>query len=397
MKWTNKGNELTEHSYYKLNEFHIYIFGAGDIGRGLYITLSKFGLFSGFIDNSKNKQDSGFCNQKVYSYEGYLENQKDGLVIIAASKKNEDDICRQLDQSGVLYVRSGEFLSKYLPLYLYFERNILMMNLSQICVTERCTLRCENCAHGCYAVDINSPDMQLADIYRTADIFFSHIDYIHEFVLIGGEPLLYANLSEAVSYIGNKYRDKIGIFSITTNGTIIPKTDLLDECRKYDLFFRISNYSRSVPKLKTQYERLVQVLEDADIEYYLGKVEEEWWDYGFTDYIDRSGEDSLVKKFDKCSTPCREIRCGKLYFCVMARTVSDNLKYEIGKEDYLDLCSLPDGEIGRKILLEYNMGYSEKGFLSMCARCRGGECVKFPVVAAKQMEKKYADNDLGNR
>lgn len=397
MKWTNKGNELTNDSYYKLNEFHIYVFGAGDIGRGLYITLSKFGLFSGFIDNSRSKQDSGFYNQRVYSYEWYLENQRDGLIIVAASKKNEDDICGQLEQDGVLYVRSGEFLDKYLPLYMYFERKILMMNLAQICVTERCTLRCEKCAHACYAVDINSPDMQLHEVYRTADIFFSHIDYIHEFVLIGGEPLLYADLPDVVSYIGRKYRSKMGIFSITTNGTIVPKADLLEECKKHDVFFRISNYTRSIPKLGIQHERLIQALEDAYIEYYLGKQEEEWWDYGFADYIDGAGVDELVKKFDECLTPCRETRYGKLYFCVMARTASDNLKYGIGKEDCLDLCSLPDGETGRKILLEYNMGYSEKGFLSMCARCRGSESVKFPVIAAKQVENRYASDDLGNR
>lgn len=397
MKWTNKGNELCNQFYYPLNEYRIYVFGAGDIGRGLYITLSKFDLFSGFIDNDKVKQGSGYCGQKVYSYDWFCNNSEESLVIVAANPHNEESICQQLDNHGQSYIRSGEFLGRQLPLYLYFERDILMMNLAQICLTERCTLNCEKCAHACYAVDRNARDLPLQDVFATADVFFSKIDYIHEFVLIGGEPLLYADLLEVVSYIGQKYRHKMGIFSITTNGTIIPGENLLEKCKENDLYFRISNYSASIPALEMRYRQFTQKLKAAGIEFYLGKKEEIWWDYGFTDCIDDSKADGLIRKFDECKTPCREIRNGKLYFCVMARAVSDNLNIGIGKEDFLDLWNLPEGAKGRKLLLEYNMGYSEKGFLSMCARCRGSESLKYPIVAAKQMEKRYACDDMGDR
>lgn len=397
MKWLKKGNERIEDTFQSLEGYQIYIFGAGDIGRALAITLLRFHLFAGFIDNDPQKQRNGFFGQTVYSYDEYKSRKAEDLVVVAASIQNELEICEQLKQEGILYVCAGEFLQKILPSYLFLEKNILMMSLAQICVTERCSLRCEKCAHACFAVGGDAEDLSITEVKDSADVFFEKVDYIQEFVLIGGEPLLYSDLAEAVRYIGEKYRKKMGIFSITTNGTIVPNEKLLKECRKCDVFFRISNYSVSVPKLAEKYERLAELFDREEISYYLGKAEEQWWDYGFTDRLEPCDEEGLIRRFDECATPCRETRNGRLYFCVMARAVSDNLRLGIGQEDYLDLRSLPEGSEGRRVLLEYNLGYSDKGYLSMCAKCRGKECVNFPVTAAKQMEKKKSGiTGLGN-
>lgn len=385
MKWDHKGSELDKIRIPNLDHCSFYVFGAGDIGRGLYVTLSKFEMFAGFIDNSREKQESGFCGEMVHSYEWYLENAKEKTVIIAANSAHEQEICNQLKQDHCSYYFSEGFLNRIMPLYMFFKQNILFMNLAQICVTERCTLKCMNCAHACYAVDRHAEDMVLEDVCQSADIFFSKVDYIYEFVLIGGEPLLYADLAQAVQYIGERYRNQIGTFSITTNGTILPKKELLDCCQKYGVLIRISNYTKSIPVLQDQYEKLQRLLIEAKVSYNLGKSDEEWWDYGFTNYIDEREEKEIIRKFDLCATPCRETRNGRLYFCVMARTVSENLGYHIGEEDFLDLTSLPDGALGRKILLEFNMGYSEKGYLSMCRRCHGSDSKNYTVVAAKQM------------
>ncbi|MCM1282784.1 MAG: radical SAM protein [Roseburia sp.] len=370
-----------------LDNRSFYVFGAGDIGRGLYVTLSKFDMFAGFIDNSGEKQISGFCGEIVHSYEWYLENAKEETIIIAANSAHEQEISRQLKQDNCTYYYSEGFLNRIFPLYMFYKKNLLFMNLAQICVTERCTLKCADCAHACYAVDRNTEDMRLEDVYNSADLFFSKVDYIHEFVLIGGEPLLYADLEYAVRYIGDKYRDKIGTFSITTNGTILPGRELLDSCQKYGVLVRISNYTRSIPALHDQYEKLEKLLAGAGVLYNMGKEDEEWWDYGFANYIDEGEEKEIIRKFDLCATPCRETRNGRLYFCVMARTVSDNLGYHIGEEDFLDLTSLPEGDLGRKLLLEFNMGYSEKGYLSMCRRCHGSNSKNYVVPAARQRER----------
>ena len=207
---------------------------------------------------------------------------------------------------------------------------------------------------------------------------------MREFVLIGGEPLLYAELIEIIGYIGGKYRNKVGIFSITTNGTIIPSEDVLGLCNKYDVLIRISNYSLAVQRLDEKQKQLISRLEEMQVPYVLGDREWKWVDYGFKS-VDRKWEESeLIEVFDKCKTLCREIRGSKYYYCVMARSVSENLKFDIGKEDYLDFKDLDESD--KKIILEFQLGYSDKGYLDMCNHCNGAEAVKYPIPAAEQMD-----------
>lgn len=81
--------------------------------------------------------------------------------------------------------------------------------------------------------------------------------------------MLYKDLSKAIAYIGNKYRRKIGVFSITTNGTIIPNEEILKTCKKYQVLFRISNYSKALPQLRQSYEKSIKKLEEFEVEYKL--------------------------------------------------------------------------------------------------------------------------------
>lgn len=126
MKWTNKGEELKAYKAEKLEQEMFYVFGAGDIGRGLYVTLSFFGMFAGFIDNDVQKQKNGFCNQSVHSYQWFLENERDKTLIIAANEANEQEIGRQLRKDNCKFYLSGTFLDRVLPIY-FFQKRIFYL------------------------------------------------------------------------------------------------------------------------------------------------------------------------------------------------------------------------------------------------------------------------------
>ena len=68
----------------------------------------------------------------------------------------------------------------------------------------------------------------------------------------------------------------------------------------------------------------------------------------------------------------------------MARSVSDNMGLGVGGEDYLDLERLPKDNY-KKILLEFNDGYSDKGYLEMCRRCNGAEALHYLIPPAEQI------------
>lgn len=165
----------------------------------------------------------------------------------------------------------------------------------------------------------------MEQVKKSADSFFRNVDFIQEFVLIGGEPPLYKQLAEAIAYIGERYRNQMGIFSITTNGTILPDEVTLRLCREYRVLFRISNYSATLPRLEAVYGKLIDTLQKYEVTYILSKEEREWKDYGFDHVNCEASEKELIKCFDSCRTHCREVRENKFYFCVMARSVSENM------------------------------------------------------------------------
>lgn len=393
MKWSDRGHELDEYAKELVQDFRnkkekIFIFGAGLIGEDIRTILEKGELFSGYIDNDREKQKSGINKAKVISPQKYLYGNAPGIIVIAADKKNIPIMENQLIQMGLKknkdFYEYTIFMKNVFPILSVYVKNKLYVELVQICLTERCSLKCKKCAHACHVVDSKKPDLDIKMAKKSADIFFQHVDIVKEFVLIGGEPFLYKNLKEIIEYIGKTYRDKIVIFSISTNGTIMPTQSILELCKQYDVTFRISNYSAAVKQLEKKYKELQAILKKNQISYTISDKETKWMDYGF-ETVDRKGkENELIQVFDSCKTPCREIRGGHYHYCVMARSVSDNLNLGIGKNDYLDLEDLKTED--KKVLLEFQMGYSEKGYLDMCNYCNGADAVNYQIPAAEQAD-----------
>ncbi len=386
MKWQNKGNELIEcgKGYVKIFCAHknITVFGAGNIGSRLCRTLKAYDIFAGYVDNDVKKQNEGFEGENVFAPEHLLNINT--FVVIAGSKEHTDEIIKQLMQMGFKkdedFIDAEVFEYSWFPILSFFYFNKLYTNLAQISVTERCTLKCKNCAHACHMVDINSDDMPLDKAIESADYFFNAFDCVGEFVLIGGEPFLYTRLAELIEYIGSKYREKIILFTITTNGTIIPNNDIIKLCKKYNITIRVSDYSKTIPRLERQYKKLYDSLSELNSIVWETDDQGSWFDYGFNNLQRKNVTDSR-RTFDTCKTPCREINGSKYYYCVMAHTVAQNMKLDIGADDYFEL----DGKVNKNELLEFEMGYSEKGYLDMCSMCRGKEAEKYLIPAAEQL------------
>lgn len=391
MKWKNKGHEfdqLAREYQEKYGGMKVYIFGAGATAAKYTQTFKHLNLLQGFVDNSSEKQGKLYLGLAVISINEWLECYKnDSILVVCVSEKYYRDIRTQLLSTGLEenkdFIWHEFFYDKIFPVLSVYEYNQVFLPLVQISLTERCSLKCSKCAHACNLVPNNASDLPVEDACRSADELFSYVDYVRDFVLIGGEPLLYKDLAYAIDHIGRNYRDKIDIFSITTNGTIMPGEDVLQMCKKYNMLIRISNYVKTLPRLKKKHETLIDKLMSNNINFVLAPEDGAWMDYGF-DYVNRHGtSEELIEVFDKCNTPCHEIRGSKFYFCVMARSVSENMNRNIGIVDYLDLDKLCAED--KKIVFEYIMGYSDKGYLDMCNYCHGADAGRYPIPVAEQM------------
>ena len=390
MKWNNKGHQYDEAGKRWTEELNkrdgIWIFGAGIYGRELQILFSNYDdqvKFKGYIDNNVNKKNE-ISDCAICLFDEYIDRKSKDWIVIAAEGSHITEIEKQLEDHGKVknkdYFEMEDFLGYYFPIISMYGYGKLYTRTSQICVTERCTLKSKKCAHGCFAVDSSAEDLSIEDVFVSADSFFRKFDYVTEFSLLGGEPLLYKKLPEAIEYIGSKYRRQIVNFTITSNGTIIPSDRLVEAMGKYHMIFRLSNYSNTIPSLSARYAKIMDVLKNGGVEYRFHK-EFLWGDFGYG-CVDRGNvERELINTFDQCSTGCREVRKNRYYFCVMARSSSENMNFNVGKEDYFDLEHCDD----RMHLFEYNLGYSQKGYLDMCNFCNGRDFQKYPIPAAEQI------------
>ena len=366
------------------NNRKVVIWGCGLICNEIAPVFIDYGLVECFIDNDCEKQSKGWKGYDVVSSDYYFSRNTDSYVIIAASDKNTAEISEWLVQRGLKkgkdFAEAYSFLKNVFPYLSFYGYKKVYVEVSQICLTERCTLNCKKCAHGCNKVPMNKADMPWEVIKRSADYFFAKVDYVREFVLIGGEPFLSKELGRAIEYIGKKYRPKIGMFSITTNGTIVPRKEIIEICEKYDVTLRISNYELSIPRLKKTYIDFDEAVQNLQRIVWKTNEIDSWFDYGFGE-VD-NGEDaiSLCRVFQKCRTICSEVRDNRFYYCVMARSVSDNCGYDIGLDEYYDLSKNEPKEE----FLAYEMGYIPNGYLSMCRYCRGADAKKYPIPAAEQ-------------
>ncbi len=388
MKWIDPGNELNTISHDIVEKFNrienIAIFGCGILGKGMLPVLENYGLFDAFIDNDTAKQINGWNGYKVWDIQEYITDTTGKYIVIAANDANTREIEALLISKGLEkgkdFTDENSFMTYEFPILSFYKYNKIFVYLSQICLTERCTLKCTKCAHACNNVPINSSDESFDNIRSSADYFFNTVDFVKEFVLIGGEPLLSSELKKAIEYIGGNYRDRISTFGITTNGTILPDRELLELCRLYKITFQVSDYSDTIPKLKPRYKLFYDSIDGIDSIVWKTNNKDSWFDYGFFEVDNGDDENKLIRIFDGCRTPCREIRGNKYYYCVMARSVPENTDKNIGLEEYFDM----SGEVNKKEFVEFELGYSTKGYLSMCRYCRGKESQLHSIPAAVQ-------------
>ena len=107
------------------------------------------------------------------------------------------------------------------------ESNVRQLTLR---VTNDCNLRCDYCSYsGCYRTQKPHSSSQM-----TFDVARSSIDFFHDvstnavgkaITFYGGEPLLQFHLiKRSIEYAKNKFTNRLPIFNLTTNGTLINET-----------------------------------------------------------------------------------------------------------------------------------------------------------------------------
>lgn len=284
----------------------------------------------------------------------------------------DGELLNQLLKAGFRWNRTvfwlEEFMRQYLPVYaLYVKNQVYFPDVSFIPST-KCNLRCKHCLNFTPFLK-KMHDEPIERLKAEIDLYFSKINYTGMFHISGGEPLLYPHLEELLSYIGANYRTKMYELAFTTNGTQKISDSICDTIKKYSVHVICDDYTSTLKNMKGKYKELIKRLKEKSIKYRINKVRK-WIDLApeITDNSSMS-EEELISFCENCSVPWCEYFGGRIYSCNYAHYGEKAGLTFCDSTEYLDLTSVTENQ--KKELVEFRIGYTEKGYMEFCKRCAG--------------------------
>lgn len=368
MKWINRGHEYDKVFEEIQLKKSFYLFGAGDYGNQFFKMFKDELTISGYMDNSIQKQGKEINGLECFAVEDIPRTDSIGIIVtmsqIARVKPME-----QLEKVG--YARNKDFfvIEEFISIYYVYKYNKVYFSSISFLPSTACNLDCRNCLNfNPFAKQFYVRDWD--DLVKDIDLFFSCVDYIMLFHVSGGEPMIYKHTADLIEYIDKNYGHQIGTLRTVTNGTIVPKDEVFEKLSKCNVEITVDDYREAVPRFNDRFDRLIQKLEENHIKYYINKAES-WIDLApeKTDYFNKS-EEWMILHRDNCNQSWQELREGKLYSCNYAAyaTVA-GIAGEQDVEETFDLTTFTSDR--KKELVEFRLGYTNKGYTNFCRKCRG--------------------------
>ena len=247
-------------------------------------------------------------------------------------------------------------------------------------IVESCTFRCKNCNMFIpYYKEVKKYNLE--SLKRNVDLLFERIEYVVWFGLIGGETLLCKDLPEILEYIYEKYRDRIGQITMTTNGSIVPSGRLIAMLKKCNVLLEVSDYRETV-SYEEQFENIIKVLDSNNVNYKVLKTLV-WTDFGFPMNPVNRDEEQLKYHLECCHPEWNGLSDGKFYYCNVSCSAEKSGFFELNKNDYIILEDIDknDRDDCNRIV---KLSRGPSSFCSVCGGC-GIDNINY-VAAGEQLK-----------
>lgn len=280
----------------KMCERTLILFGGGLYGEAAYQVITKIygGTVGVIIDNKFNSVP---WTDKTVFRSSILKNIKKADILICAANafdmiRKEIDLYMENDihtydirnilreykqlcigqkmQSSYIYgdIDFDEMIMKY-DYYAGVSNGydeMLYLPYCVLCITNRCTLKCKNCAAFINKYQ-NKTDYDKETLIANFSKIIEAVDGITELELMGGEPFLYQDLVGILLWcIGQK---KIHGIKIITNGTVVPELEIWEILKNPKVKLVIDDYG----KLSGKLERICEMAEQYKVHYERQKLQ----------------------------------------------------------------------------------------------------------------------------
>jgi organic radical activating enzyme len=333
-------------------------------------SITNVNEISFFYRQSKNINNTR-KNLKLIHIDNFESN---GENVIITSDEYKQYYKEYLDKRDIKYTWYKNIASIW-PFGLKQKVHIFQ---TDVLVTEKCNLACSFC--NMFIPHYELPKHRdIQTILSDIDSYFNLVDYVSIFHLVGGEPFLHPNIKDIIEYILEKYSDKIDKFIITTNGTVLPREEILEVLKNNNVILSVSNYSNKLEKLKSKVERVIDTYTISNINHYV-RNNIEWYDFGDLRIKNNMSEEELINHFDSCTAPFRGLNDGKFYYCHLNTSAVLTKLFPPNDNDYVNL-----SDVSSEDLIKFDLGFTELGYITFCDNCNGCNTgIKIPVSYKEQ-------------
>jgi MoaA/NifB/PqqE/SkfB family radical SAM enzyme len=282
--------------------------------------------------------------------------------------------CRNFYFGDAVHLPPPHRKNEYLRIFMhdeitaYYENNIFRLPAVQFAITTRCTLRCRDCSVMIPRFGRNGSvhlDMTFAQFKHALDRLTTSVDFIGTVLLLGGEPLINADLPQMVACAAEN--KKVGLVDIVTNCTIVPSDELICAVEDYrhKVFFGLSNYSGNIelaPALKRPH--IIRILKEHDIKHTLDTGEAHWFQYEL--HKCSYNDEQMRAIFVACHWRfCLYFLDGLLAVCPRSLVGHKLEAFKLPDDELIDIYDANTENLRRELERFY-----KKDFLSACRYCR---------------------------
>lgn len=386
----------------KAENMPVIIFGAGVVGEILYHTCTAAGLkVEAFCDNNINKAGTTRCDTEIIHTSTLKSTYDDAIFLISAA--DIQDVVAQLHRMGysrwhpaTLLLR-GVDLAHYpmtAPLDFaefamgacflshdsYLTPNKIYLRSVDIIITERCSLRCRDCANlmQYYQAPVNC---DTEEVIQHIDNFCAIVDEIHEFRVIGGEPFMNKDFHLVVKHLIDE--PKVKRVVIYTNGTIAPKADKIKYLSSDKVLVFITDYGQ----LSKGLDKLTQSLQKNGVPFYAHKAQL-WTACSKIAEHNRNIEQRKAVFQSCCAKNLVTLSDGKVHRCPFSANASRLQAAPDYPNDYVDISRMPQNAADIDVLKKKIRAFLlDKDYLETCDYCDGRPFEAPEIPAAIQTKK----------
>ena len=285
-----------------------------------------------------------------------------GKIKIAVFPRRYYAIKRQLESYGLKEYEDFMYYNFFVALYNYFIQNKVLVWKATVGVTTRCTLKCVDCNMFIPFYE-NPADIPYDELSSDLDVFFSRVDFVQWFAILGGEPLLNRNLFAYLQKI-KRYSNRIAEIVIDTNGSIVPDDALLAQARELgNARIMINNY-RVNNHYERTYNKVVEKVKNSGVSYTLREYD--WSQYRRGAAI--NDEFALKSHYNRCNQPFTAFQNNRFYTCHLPWSAA---RCGIGPDAPEDFLDFTDQSITDLDIVKAALGHLTRGYTSNCAMCNG--------------------------